>query len=48
MLKGVLYLTAYGALIDIAAIGKGWTIVIPAASSSVGMAGGGDTAMSYG
>lgn len=32
------YLTAYGALIDIAAIGKGDYVVIPAASSSVGVA----------
>lgn len=32
------YLTAYGALIDIAAIKKGDYVVIPAASSSVGLA----------
>jgi NADPH:quinone reductase-like Zn-dependent oxidoreductase len=32
------YLTAYGALIDIAKLGKGDTVVIPAASSSVGLA----------
>lgn len=32
------YLTAYGALIDIAAIQKGDYVVIPAASSSVGLA----------
>lgn len=32
------YLTAYGALIDIAAIKKGDFVVIPAASSSVGLA----------
>src|SRR5262249_57203501 len=32
------YLTAYGALIDIAKLGKGDTLVIPAASSSVGLA----------
>jgi NADPH:quinone reductase-like Zn-dependent oxidoreductase len=32
------YLTAYGALIDIAGLKKGETIVIPAASSSVGLA----------
>lgn len=32
------YLTAYGALIDIAALAKGDTVVIPAASSSVGLA----------
>jgi NADPH:quinone reductase-like Zn-dependent oxidoreductase len=32
------YLTAYGALIDIADLTKGDTIVIPAASSSVGLA----------
>ena len=32
------YLTAYGALIDIAGLTKGDTIVIPAASSSVGLA----------
>ncbi len=32
------YLTAYGALIDIAHIGKGDAVVIPAASSSVGLA----------
>src|SRR4051794_25137831 len=32
------YLTAYGALIDIAALGKGDAVVIPAASSSVGLA----------
>jgi NADPH:quinone reductase-like Zn-dependent oxidoreductase len=32
------YVTAYGAIIDIAALGKGDTIVIPAASSSVGLA----------
>jgi NADPH:quinone reductase-like Zn-dependent oxidoreductase len=32
------YLTAYGALIDIAGLTKGDTVVIPAASSSVGLA----------
>jgi NADPH:quinone reductase-like Zn-dependent oxidoreductase len=32
------YLTAYGAIIDIAALGKGDAVVIPAASSSVGLA----------
>ncbi len=32
------YATAYGALIDIAAIGQGDTVLIPAASSSVGLA----------
>ncbi|HWB11267.1 MAG TPA: zinc-dependent alcohol dehydrogenase family protein [Pirellulales bacterium] len=32
------YLTAYGALIDIAALTKGDAVVIPAASSSVGLA----------
>jgi NADPH:quinone reductase-like Zn-dependent oxidoreductase len=32
------YLTAYGALVDIAALKKGDVIVIPAASSSVGLA----------
>ena len=32
------YLTAYGALIDIAKLGKGDTALIPAASSSVGLA----------
>jgi NADPH:quinone reductase-like Zn-dependent oxidoreductase len=32
------YLTAYGALIDIAQLGNGDTILIPAASSSVGIA----------
>lgn len=32
------YITAYGALIDIAKIGKGDAVVIPAASSSVGLA----------
>lgn len=32
------YLTAYGALIDIARLSKGDTLVIPAASSSVGIA----------
>ncbi len=32
------YLTAYGALVDIAGIGKGDYVVIPAASSSVGLA----------
>jgi NADPH:quinone reductase-like Zn-dependent oxidoreductase len=32
------YLTAYGALIDIAGLAKGDTLVIPAASSSVGLA----------
>ena len=32
------YLTAYGALIDIARLGKGDTVLIPAASSSVGLA----------
>jgi NADPH:quinone reductase-like Zn-dependent oxidoreductase len=32
------YLTAYGALIDLAGLTKGDTIVIPAASSSVGLA----------
>src|SRR5204863_4901437 len=32
------YLTAYGALIDIAKLGKGDTVLIPAASSSVGLA----------
>ncbi len=32
------YLTAYGALIDIAHLGKGDFVVIPAASSSVGLA----------
>jgi NADPH:quinone reductase-like Zn-dependent oxidoreductase len=32
------YLTAYGALIDIAGLRKGDTLVIPAASSSVGLA----------
>lgn len=32
------YLTAYGALIQFAAIGEGDTVVIPAASSSVGLA----------
>jgi NADPH:quinone reductase-like Zn-dependent oxidoreductase len=32
------YLTAYGALIDIAGLAKGETVVIPAASSSVGLA----------
>ncbi|GAA1957770.1 zinc-dependent alcohol dehydrogenase family protein [Kitasatospora viridis] len=32
------YLTAYGALVDIAGIGKGDTVLIPAASSSVGLA----------
>lgn len=32
------YLTAYGALIDIAGLTKGDTVVIPAASSSVGIA----------
>ena len=32
------FLTAYGALIDIAKIGKGEAVVIPAASSSVGLA----------
>lgn len=32
------YLTAYGALIDIAGLAKGDTVVIPAASSSVGLA----------
>jgi NADPH:quinone reductase-like Zn-dependent oxidoreductase len=33
------YLTAYGALIDIAGLTRGDTLVIPAASSSVGLAG---------
>ena len=32
------YLTAYGALIDIARLAKGDTVLIPAASSSVGLA----------
>ncbi|HEY1784719.1 MAG TPA: zinc-dependent alcohol dehydrogenase family protein, partial [Pirellulales bacterium] len=32
------YLTAYGALIDIAQLGSGDTVLIPAASSSVGLA----------
>jgi NADPH:quinone reductase-like Zn-dependent oxidoreductase len=32
------YLTAYGALIDIAKLGRGDTVLIPAASSSVGLA----------
>src|SRR5215475_2245888 len=32
------YLTAYGALIDIGKLGKGETVLIPAASSSVGLA----------
>src|SRR3954451_20683362 len=32
------YLTAYGALIDLAKLGKGDTVLIPAASSSVGLA----------
>lgn len=32
------YITAYGALIDIAKVGKGDAVVIPAASSSVGLA----------
>lgn len=32
------YLTAYGALIDIAALGAGDAVIIPAASSSVGLA----------
>ncbi|MFE9424029.1 zinc-dependent alcohol dehydrogenase family protein [Kitasatospora sp. NPDC006697] len=32
------YLTAYGALVDIAGLGKGDTVLIPAASSSVGLA----------
>ena len=32
------YLTAYGALIDIAKIGNGEAVIIPAASSSVGLA----------
>src|SRR6516164_1198136 len=32
------YLTAYGALIDIAKLGNGDTVLIPAASSSVGLA----------
>lgn len=32
------YLTAYGALIEIAKLGKGDTVLIPAASSSVGLA----------
>jgi NADPH:quinone reductase-like Zn-dependent oxidoreductase len=32
------YMTAYGALIDIASIAKGDTVAIPAASSSVGLA----------
>lgn len=32
------YLTAYGALIDIATLGEGDTVLIPAASSSVGIA----------
>lgn len=32
------YITAYGALIDVAKIGKGDAVVIPAASSSVGLA----------
>ena len=32
------YLTAYGALIDIAGLTTGDTVVIPAASSSVGLA----------
>jgi NADPH:quinone reductase-like Zn-dependent oxidoreductase len=32
------YLTAYGALIDIAKLGKGDFVIIPAASSSVGIA----------
>ncbi len=32
------YLTAYGALIDIAGLKSGETVVIPAASSSVGLA----------
>ena len=32
------YLTAYGALVDIAGIGKGDVVLIPAASSSVGLA----------
>jgi NADPH:quinone reductase-like Zn-dependent oxidoreductase len=32
------YLTAYGALVDIAGLTKGDTVVIPAASSSVGLA----------
>jgi NADPH:quinone reductase-like Zn-dependent oxidoreductase len=32
------YMTAYGALIDIAGLAKGQTVVIPAASSSVGLA----------
>jgi NADPH:quinone reductase-like Zn-dependent oxidoreductase len=32
------YLTAYGALIDIAQLSKGETVLIPAASSSVGLA----------
>jgi NADPH2:quinone reductase len=32
------YVTAYGALIDIAQLGKGDVVVIPAASSSVGLA----------
>jgi NADPH:quinone reductase len=34
------YLTAYGALIDIAGLKEGDTVVIPAASSSVGIAAG--------
>jgi NADPH:quinone reductase-like Zn-dependent oxidoreductase len=32
------YITAYGALIDIGKLGKGETILVPAASSSVGLA----------
>ncbi|WP_435021766.1 zinc-dependent alcohol dehydrogenase family protein [Tundrisphaera sp. TA3] len=32
------YLTAYGALIEVAGLGKGEAVVIPAASSSVGLA----------
>ena len=32
------YLTAYGALIDIAGLKSGETVLIPAASSSVGLA----------
>lgn len=32
------YLTAYGALIDVGGLGKGESVIIPAASSSVGLA----------
>ncbi|MBK9078404.1 MAG: zinc-dependent alcohol dehydrogenase family protein [Hyphomicrobium sp.] len=32
------YITAYGALIDVAKVGKGDAVIIPAASSSVGLA----------